>query len=114
MPSDRNYGPLRDILRNIELALSFVADQTYDTFQKDRKAVYAATRCLEIISEASRRLTADLKDRHPNLPWPDIAAAGNIYRHEYEDVLDQIVWDTVHGLSKIAAAVQTELRRFES
>jgi uncharacterized protein with HEPN domain len=31
------------------------------------KTVYAVTRCLEIISEASRRLPADLKARHPSI-----------------------------------------------
>jgi uncharacterized protein with HEPN domain len=111
MPSDKNYGPLRDIQRNIELAQSFISGETYEAFQKDRKAVYAAIRCLEIISEASRRLSADLKDRHPHLPWSDIAAAGNIYRHDYEDVLDQVVWDTVQGLGAIAEVAQMELQR---
>ena len=112
MPSDAAYGPLSDILYNIDLARQFVAGYRYESFQADRKTVYAAIRCLEIISEASRRLPEDLKSRHPRLPWADIAGAGNIYRHDYEDVLDQIVWRTVHeGLKPLAEAVQAELRR---
>jgi uncharacterized protein with HEPN domain len=44
------------------------------------------TRCLEIISEASRRLPDGLKARHPAIAWKEMAGAGNIYRHDYEDV----------------------------
>ena len=74
MPSDENYGPLCDIQRNIELAQSFVAGHTYETFRADQRTAYAVVRCLEIISEASRRLSSDLKARHPEVPWSDMAA----------------------------------------
>lgn len=84
---------------------------TYETFHADTKTVYAVTRCLEIISEASRRLTPDIKSRHPAVPWTDIAGAGNIYRHEYEDVLERIVWETVsQRLEGLKTAALTELR----
>jgi uncharacterized protein with HEPN domain len=53
------------------------------------------TRCLEIISEASRRLPDDLKARHPAIAWKQMAAAGNIYRHDYEDVAASYVWVTL-------------------
>jgi len=43
-------------------------------------------RCLEIISEASRRLPSSLKERHPSIDWKRMAGAGNVYRHDYEDV----------------------------
>jgi uncharacterized protein with HEPN domain len=68
------------------------------------------TRCLEIISEASRRLPDDLKTRHPSIAWEDMAGAGNIYRHEYEDVAAQQVWDTVQiDLPPLRAAIAQEL-----
>lgn len=111
MPSSRPLDPLSDILHNIDLAHSFVRDISYDEFCADIRTVYAVTRCLEIISEASRKLPDDIKKRHPNIPWTDIAGAGNIYRHDYEDVLEQIVWRTVeHGLEALRAAVEKELR----
>ena len=54
----------------------------FGDFARDRKTVYAVARALEIISEASRRLPDELKTRHPEIDWPAVAAAGNIYRHE--------------------------------
>jgi uncharacterized protein with HEPN domain len=75
---------LRDIQRHVTLAVSFVADAGPDEFRNDLRGVYAVTRCLEIISEASRLLPDDLKARHPDVAWKQIAGAGNIYRHDYE------------------------------
>ena len=47
---------------------------------------YAAERCIEIVSEASRRIPADWKAEHPSIPWSDIAGIGSVLRHDYEDV----------------------------
>ena len=74
--------------------------------------MYAITRCLEIISEASRRLPPDLKARHPNIPWPKVAGAGSVYRHDYEDVLERFLWLTVHeSLEPLRIVVASELER---
>ena len=71
---------------------------------------YAVTRCLEIISEASRRLSLELKARHPDLPWRAIMDAGNVYRHEYDNVEAAYVWRTIHAhLSPLLQAVNTEI-----
>jgi uncharacterized protein with HEPN domain len=55
MPSKSAEIPLRDILHHIDLAGRFVAGIDYAAFHDDARTVYAVTRCLEIISEASRR-----------------------------------------------------------
>ena len=86
---------LNDIRHNIAMAERFTSGMTYAAFEENDLHVYAVTRCLEIISEASRRLPEALKARHPAIPWKNIAGAGNIYRHDYEDVAAQEVWDTV-------------------
>lgn len=114
MPSESPLGPLTDIRENIGLAFSFIAQASIDQFLADRRTVYAVTRCLEIISEASRRLPSELKDRHPQIRWKGMAGAGNVYRHDYELILDRAVWDTVHeSLAPLLAVVEEELRRLE-
>jgi hypothetical protein len=61
MRSDPERSALLDIPHNIALAEDFVRDQSFDVFRDDLMRQYAVTRCLEIISEASRRLTDQLK-----------------------------------------------------
>src|SRR5262245_47576442 len=95
MLSSAAAAALRDIAHHIDLAAGFVAGIDFEGFIADQRTVYAVTRCLEIVSEASRRLPDDLKARHPSIAWRDIAGAGNIYRHDYEDVAPQHVWDAV-------------------
>ena len=117
MPSDPASAVrrwLNDILHNIGLAESFMDALDYDAFHRDRLRVYGVIRCLEIISEASRRLPDEMKARHPSIEWKEMAAAGNIYRHEYEDIAERRVWRTVLlALPPLRAAVQRELADFD-
>ena len=110
MPSNPFETPLRDILHHIDLAATFVAGFDYRSFHDDARTVYAVTRCLEIISEASRRLPDELKARHPAIAWKRMAAAGDVYRHDYEDVAAQFIWNTVQiDLPPLRAAIEQEL-----
>jgi uncharacterized protein with HEPN domain len=112
MPSKQADTALRDILHHIELATSFSAGFNRTAFGHDLKTVYAVTRCLEIISEASRRRPDDVKARHPAIGWKQMAAAGNIYRHDYEDVAAEFVWETVmRALPPLRAVIEVELNR---
>lgn len=81
MPSKSVETPLRDILYHIDLAVHFVVGLDDVTFRDDLRTIYAVTRCLEIISEASRRLPDELKARHPSTAWKQMAGAGNVYWH---------------------------------
>jgi uncharacterized protein with HEPN domain len=110
MPSRANTA-LHDILHHIDLAANFATGFDRASFKDDIKTVYAVTRCLEIISEASRRLPDDLKKRHASIVWKQIAGAGNIYRHDYEDVSAEFVWETVQrALPSLRVAVEVELK----
>jgi uncharacterized protein with HEPN domain len=112
MPSERTGSVLRDILHHISLATKFVEGVHREAFKADIRTVYAVTRCLEIISEASRRLPTELKARHPNISWQQMAGAGNVYRHDYEDVAAQLVWDTVkRALPPLRIVIEEEIAR---
>jgi uncharacterized protein with HEPN domain len=101
---------LDDILYHIDLARSFVTSIDEKAFPDDLVRVYAVTRCLEIISEASRRLPEALKARHPSIAWQEMAAAGNVYRHEYESVAARRVWQTLRlSLPPLRAVIMSEL-----
>jgi uncharacterized protein with HEPN domain len=98
------------MLHHIDLATAFTEGFNRDSFHNDSRTVYAVTRCLEIISEASRRLSDALKARHPTIEWKQMASAGNVYRHEYEDVAARYVWETVQrSLPALRAVVLGEL-----
>jgi uncharacterized protein with HEPN domain len=112
MLSERESSALRDILRHIDLAEQFAQRHDYESLRDDLQALYAVIRSLEIVSEASRRLSDGLKARYPGIPWREMAAACNFYRHNYEDVTARRVWKTLReDLPPLRAAVDQELRR---
>ena len=112
MPSEKESGALREILRNIKFAEQFAQGHTFEPLQADEKALSAIVCCLEIISEASRRLSDELKARHPSIEWREMAAAGNVYRHKYEDVTARRVWKTVQDhLMPLRIAIEREASR---
>ncbi len=111
MPSKNPAQRLQDILDNIAAIREFISGMDIDGFLGSRRTTYAVTRALEIISEASRRLPEDFKTRYPEIDWTAIAAAGNVYRHEYETVDDLLLWHTAkHSLDALEKAVREELR----
>ena len=101
---------MRDILHHIHLTTRLTQGFEETSFQEDVRTLYAVTRCLEIISEASRRLPDELKQRHPEIGWKRMAGAGNIYRHDYEDVVASFVWHTAQrDLPALRIIVEQEL-----
>jgi uncharacterized protein with HEPN domain len=112
MRSEDDRGWLKDIHDNILFARQFIGSMSRDEFVADRKAFYATTRALEIISEASRHLSESLKGRHPSIDWVAVRDAGNVYRHGYEYVTEERIWDTAtKSLSALDAVVREELTR---
>jgi uncharacterized protein with HEPN domain len=88
----------------------YVQDVGYLCPDNALRPCYAATRWLEIISEASRRLPSAFKERFPEIPWKQVAGSGNIYRHSYENVQERRIWATIHeALPALRAVVDGEL-----
>jgi uncharacterized protein with HEPN domain len=109
MLSDRSLRALAAIELHAVEAQLFLRGVDRETFRSDRKSFHAVTRCLEIISEATRRLPDELKRRYPHLPWRDIADAGNVYRHDYDNVAADFVHRTVtHDLNAILDMARAE------
>jgi uncharacterized protein with HEPN domain len=78
-----------------------LADLAADDILRD-----AIERRIEMISEASRRLPEDMKARHPEVPWHNVAGIGNVLRHEYYSVNMDIIWRiATQDLRPLAAAV---------
>jgi uncharacterized protein with HEPN domain len=110
MPSDRSRLALFDIRDNVRLARAFVDGLSEEDFEADRRTFYAVTRCLEIISEAAPRLSPETRAKHPDLPWRAIMGVGNVYRHDYGNVAEDIAWRTVqHSLAPLLAVVEVEI-----
>lgn len=76
-------------IRGIE---AFTAGLTYEQFADDIKTMLAVTRELEIIGEASKRLSEEFKEKHARIPWRRIAGMRDFLIHDYAEVDLMEVW----------------------
>jgi len=101
---------LTDIVEAIRNIQSVTLNATMEQFELDWQKRWIVERGIEIISEASRHLPDELKRRHPEVPWPKVAAIGNILRHEYQRIAPAVLWRVAHGeLAALEAACREEL-----
>ena len=106
---------LTDIIEAIELIRSEMAGVTLQAFEPDKRKRWLVERGIEIISEASRHLSDELKARHPEIPWPKVAGIGNVLRHEYEHVAHDVLWHVVRDdLPPLEKACREELARVKA
>ena len=80
-----------------------ISDSSLESFAADWTKRHAVQRGIEIISEANRRLPSQVLEQHPDIPWAKIKAIGNIPRHEYHAIADEVIWN-------IAVAYLPELK----
>ena len=91
----------RDLLEDMLKAIRMVAEYTpadRDTFNNDLPLQSHLVRYIQIVGEASWRLSDSVKSSHPEIPWRRIAAMRHVLVHDYFRIdLDQ-VWNvaTVH------------------
>ena len=85
---------------------------TYDQFLTDIKTQDAIIRNLEIIGEATKNLSVQLRDKYPDIPWKGMAGIRDKLIHHYFGVNLDIVWSIIiHELTLLASQVEEILHR---
>jgi uncharacterized protein with HEPN domain len=91
MPAKRAPLALYHILDSIDDYGAIVDHATIADLTADRPRRYTAERCVEIISEASRRIPDEWKAEHASIPWQEIAGIGSVIRHNYENTNPTVI-----------------------
>jgi len=91
-PEDRNAAYLWDMLDAARTAVQIAAGSALQSYLGNRTLQLAMERCLEIIGEASRRISSDFKQSHPEIPWTVIIGQRNVIAHEYGDIKQDRLW----------------------
>ncbi len=55
----------------------------------------ALVKCIEIMGEAAGKVSGDVREDAPDIPWANIVAMRNRLIHGYFDINPDIVWRTV-------------------
>jgi uncharacterized protein with HEPN domain len=108
MPRD-NRVYLRHILDAISKVETYLDGIDRKTFSEQSLIQDGAIRQLEIIGEAVRRLSRDLRDRHPKTAWQDVAGMRDKLIHDYFGVDLDTVWLTAREDLPILKAQMIEI-----
>ncbi|MGF1600964.1 MAG: DUF86 domain-containing protein [Thermosynechococcaceae cyanobacterium] len=105
----RDY--LQDILTTIDMAEQFVSGMTFDKFQNDAKTIFAVTRAIEVIGEATKQIPPTLREQYPDIPWKGVTGMRDKLIHAYFGVKLDILWDTTQqDLQNLKPVIQAMLK----
>jgi uncharacterized protein with HEPN domain len=106
LPFSSAESSLRDILQSVALITDFLGEMDFAGYQSDAKTRSAVERQMQILSEAAFRLGDKAEKLCPGPDWKGLRGMGNILRHQYHRVDDEIVWDTIkEELPQLSTAV---------
>ena len=84
---------VEDILESIELIESYISNMNFDNFKNDRKTIDAVVRNLEIIGEAARNISDEIKNKYQNVDWKGMIGLRNRIAHGYFGINLTIIWE---------------------
>ena len=91
----RDDAYLLDMLLAAREAREFAASLTFPEFERNRMAQLAILKAVEVVGEAASQVSAEGKETHPEIPWPEIIGMRNRLVHGYFNVSLERVWETV-------------------
>jgi uncharacterized protein with HEPN domain len=115
LPSSKPLDRLGDVIDNCDRIARHVRGMSQERYIPDEKTVDAVERCLQRISEAAQKLGASLDDRYPDAPWKAARGIGNILRHKYDEIADDLIWAAIEDeLPRLRASAQAEAERLRN
>ena len=93
----RDDAHLLDIVVAAKWALRFVKGMTWKDFDASPLHQDAVVDRLVIISNAAKKVSREMKEAHPEIPWREIIGTRNHLIHGYDAVDYSILWDIVTG-----------------
>ena len=91
----KDPGRLRHMLEMAILLEQEKERHSLESIKEDKLAFYGMAKMIEIIGEASYKLTHDFKKAHPELPWTEMEGMRHILVHGYYAISPDRLWATV-------------------
>ncbi len=109
-PSERDPLHLEIMLELIEHLHRRLAGATEAEFLGNRDEVDLTAFRLAVLAGQSGKLSAELKARHPALPWRPMMDLGNLVSHDYDAIIpERILHAVTLNLVEVEAMCRAEL-----
>ena len=108
--SNEDAVRLRHMLDAARRAIDFMQGRAKSDLESDEQLSLAVVRLLEILGEAAKNVSEDLRKDYPDIPWRQIAGTRDRLIHGYFDVDLDIVWQIIStDLPLLAAQLEKAL-----
>lgn len=85
---------------------SYIAGADFTSFIQDKMMVDAVLRNIEIIGEATKNISENIRKKYPEIPWKRIVGLRNIVIHEYFGVDLENIWEIItENIPKVKPAI---------
>ncbi len=91
----RDEAYLLDMLLAARKILKFSQGVTLERFLGDELMQHGIMRLIQILGEAARKVSAECRQAHPEIPWQGIIGMRNRMVHEYFRIIPAKVWEVV-------------------
>lgn len=91
----RDLESIIDIEKAAQRILRFASGIEKTDLIANEEKLSAILYQITIIGEATKRLSMQFREQHPEIPWRSLAGMRDVIVHEYDQVDLDIVWDVI-------------------
>jgi uncharacterized protein with HEPN domain len=88
---------LQDIITSCDKVLNFTKGLCLSELIQDEKTYDAVVRNLEIIGEAAKHISEEIRTQITDIEWRKIAGMRDMLAHAYFGIDNDILWDVVQN-----------------
>jgi uncharacterized protein with HEPN domain len=103
---------LEDIRESCQRILRYTQGMSFNTFVNNEMVYDAVLRNIEVVGEAAKHISTDVRKNQPDIDWRRIAGMRDIVAHHYFSIHNEIVWDVVSNkIPELLSQVEEILRQ---
>ncbi len=110
-----DFARLSHVIEAIDEIDNYLGDIGFNSFEENSMMRFACIKQLEIIGEASKHITVEIKNKFSDIEWKQIIGLRNIFVHEYFGIDIKLVWDIIiHDLPFLKSKIQIIIDELKS
>jgi uncharacterized protein with HEPN domain len=93
----RDEAVLVDILQAARDVAKLAGQTTQESFVRDKGIRYSILYPIMVVGEAVKRLSPEVREAHPEVPWKRIAGLRDIIIHQYDFLKLEEIWRVIEN-----------------